>query len=162
MKMPSRLFGLFLVVGLVAVLGFIYTGYKNTTSVSGTALNRGGETHEQNANISVTCSGSNFNSKVLEEGAFNIVVALADASCSFNDTEYLNQYGDIEVYECASPNCTFTIANQQIQGDLSEVSFNFDCMVIDDCENYCTNKGVCPDGSVCGDCLDLCWSVRCR
>jgi hypothetical protein len=106
-------------------------------------------------------AGSDFNSKILEEGAFNIVVALADAPCSFNDAEYLNPYGDIEVYKCVSPNCTFAIANQQVQGDLSEVSFVFDCMVIDDCENYCTNKGVCPGGSVCGDCLDLCESVRC-
>lgn len=162
MKMLCRLRGSFWIAGLVAFWGFMTIGCENTTSVSGTALNRGGETQEQNANISVTCSGSNFNSKVLEEGAFSIVVALADASCSFNDTEYLNQYGDIEIYECISPNCTFTIANHKIQGDLSEVRFNFDCMVLNDCENYCTNKGVCPDGAVCGDCLDLCGSVRCR
>jgi hypothetical protein len=162
MKMPSRLCGLFLVVGLVAILGFMYTGYENTTSVGGTAVDLGGEPQEQNAKISVNCSGSNFNSKVLEEGAFNIVVALADGPCSFNDAEYLNQYGDIEVYECASPNCTFAIANKQVQGDIAEVSFVFDCMVIDDCEKYCINRRVCPGGSVCGDCLDLCESVRCR
>ena len=146
MKMVSRLCGLFFVAGLVALLGFMNTGYENTTSVSGRAVNAGGEPQEQNADISVTCSGSNFNSKLLEGGAFNIAVALSDAPCSFNDAEYLNPYGDIEVYECASPNCTFTIANQQVQRGLSEVSFTFDCMLIDDCENYCTSKGVCPGG----------------
>jgi hypothetical protein len=161
MKMLSRHNGFLLIVGLVASLGFMNSGCENTTSVSGTAVNLGGESQEQNANISVSCSGSNFNSKVLEEGAFNILVALADAPCSFNDTEYLNAYGDIEVYECVSPNCTFTIVNQEVQNDLSEVSFAFDCMLIDDCVNYCANKGVCPGGSVCGDCLDLCESVRC-
>ena len=161
MKMLSRLSVLLLIAGLVAFSGIINTGRENTTSVSGTAVNSGGEPQEQNANISVSCSGSNFNSKVLEEGAFNIVVALADAPCSFNEAEYLNPYGDIEVYDCVSPNCTFTIANQQVQGDLSEVIFAFDCMLIDDCEDYCTHEGVCPGGSVCGDCLDLCESVRC-
>ena len=73
----------------------------------------------------------------------------------------VNQHGDIEVYECARPNCTFMITNYQVQGDLSAVPFVFDCMLIADCENYCTNKGVCPAGPVCGDCLNLCESVRC-
>ena len=161
MKMFSRHCGFLLIVGSVAFLGLMNTGCANTTSVSGTVVNLDGESQEQNANISVSCSDSNFNAKVSEGGAFNIVVALTDAPCSFNDAEYLNQYGDIEVYECVSPNCAFAIANQQVQGDIAEVSFAFDCMVIDDCENYCTHKGVCPNGSLCGDCLDLCESVRC-
>ena len=161
MKILSLLCGLFLVAGLGACLGFTNTGCENGTSVSGTAVNLGEEPQEQNADISVSCSGSNFNSRASVEGEFNIVVALADSACSFNDAEYLNQYGDIETYECVSPNCTFTIANQQVQGDLSEVIFAFDCMLIDDCEDYCTHEGVCPGGSVCGDCLDLCESVRC-
>jgi hypothetical protein len=161
MKTLSRVCGLFFVAGLVGFFGFMSTGCNQRTSVSGTAVNGGGGPREQNADISVTCSGSNFKSKILEEGAFNIAVALPDAPCSFNDAEYLNPYGDVEIYECVSPNCTFTIANQQVQHDLSEVSFTFDCMLIDDCENYCTQKGVCPSGSLCGDCLNLCKSLRC-
>ena len=161
MKMLSRHCGFFLIVGLVAFLGHMNTGCENTTNVSGAAVSLGGEMQEQNTNISVRCSGSNFDSNVLDKGAFNIVVPLADAPCSFDDAQYLNRYGDIEVYECASPNCTFTIANQQVQGDISKVGFVFDCMLINDCGSFCTNKGVCSGGSLCGDCLDLCESIRC-
>jgi len=152
---PSNRMIVFLAV--VCLFGLGQVACENMTVVSGTAVKDSGAPLHQNADISVLCEGMDFSSKVQLEGSFNIAVQLAEGNCSFNNAEYIDEYGGNLTYECISENCAFSFTQEQTEVDLGEVMFSFVCLDVENCLEYCTfPPDGCPFGSKCDQCYSDC------
>lgn len=155
----SKLSGLLFLVALVVIAG---SGCDSMTTVRGIAHNGGGIPIDTGAKISLNCSGINFRSAVVDDGAFSILVPLVETDCAFNDLRYTDQYGGTEIYECVSHNCSFSITETDTVIDLWIVYFSFQCIEVRSCLNYCIDRGLCPGGSECTQCQEDCSRDSCN
>jgi len=159
----SKLSGLLFLIGLMVLSGL---ACEYMTIVSGTAMDGFVDLQpiKQGSEISVNCSGVDFQSTVLDEGTFSIPVTLKETSCSMNDLRYNDPYGATAIYECATtPNCSFTITETDTAIDLGMVGFLFVCIEVYDCEQYCTRPdgNDCPAGPTCEWCKADCENTLC-